>query len=79
MHVSFIIHYKNNLIDKKDSYLISCPPSWDDRNYRYGHQLYPSEYIYFKNILSEKSQITTEKCISKRKFDLKKIAKLTVS
>ena len=26
MHVSFIIHYKNNLIDKKDSYLISCPP-----------------------------------------------------
>jgi hypothetical protein len=53
MHVSFIIHYKNNLIDKKDSYLISCPPSWDDRNYSYGHQLYPSEYIYFKNILSE--------------------------
>jgi len=52
MHVSFIIHYKNNLIDKKDSYPISCPPSLDDRNYSYGHQLYPSEYIYFKNILS---------------------------
>jgi hypothetical protein len=33
MHVSFIIHYKNNLIVKKDSYQISCPPSWDDRNY----------------------------------------------
>jgi hypothetical protein len=47
-----IIHYKNNLIDKKDSYPISCLPSWDDRNYSYCHQLYPSEYIYFKNILS---------------------------
>jgi len=33
MHVPFKIHYRNNLIDKKDSYLISCPPSWDDRNY----------------------------------------------
>jgi hypothetical protein len=43
MHVSFKIHYRNNLIDRKDSYLISCPPSWDDRNYRYSHQLYPSE------------------------------------
>jgi len=32
MHVSFKIHYRVNLIDKKDSYLISCPPSWDDRN-----------------------------------------------
>jgi hypothetical protein len=52
MHVSFIIHYKNNLLDKKDSYLIPRPPSWDDRNYSYGHQLYPSEYIYLKNILS---------------------------
>jgi hypothetical protein len=31
-----------NLIDKKDSYLIPRPPSWDDRNYSYGHQLYPS-------------------------------------
>ena len=43
MHVSFKIHYRNNLIDKKDSYLISCPPSWDDRNYSYSHQLYPSD------------------------------------
>ena len=42
MHVPFKIHYRNNLIDKKDSYLIPCPPSWDDRNYIYGHQLYPS-------------------------------------
>ena len=43
MHVSFKIHYRNNLIDKKDSYLISCPPSWDARNYSYGHQVYPSD------------------------------------
>jgi hypothetical protein len=42
--VPFKIHYRNNLINKKDYYLISCPPSWDDRNYSYGHQLYPSEY-----------------------------------
>jgi hypothetical protein len=41
---SFIIYYRNNLIDKKDSYLILRPPSWDDRNYSYGHQLYPSAY-----------------------------------
>jgi hypothetical protein len=34
----------NNLINKKDSYLILRPPSWDDRNYSYGHQLYPSAY-----------------------------------
>jgi hypothetical protein len=57
MHVSFKIHYRNNLIDKKDSYLhvISCPPSWDDRNYSYGHQLYPSEihrFILWKFFLS---------------------------
>jgi hypothetical protein len=45
MHVPFKIHYRNNLIDKKDSYLISRPPSWDDRNYSYGHQLYPSEVV----------------------------------
>jgi hypothetical protein len=44
MHVPFKIHDRNNLIDKKDSYLIPRPPSWDDRNYSYGHQLYPSEY-----------------------------------
>ena len=42
MHVSFKIHYRNNLIDKKYSYLIPRPPSWDDRNYSYGHQLYLS-------------------------------------
>ena len=56
MHVSFKIHYRNNLIDKKEPYLISCPPSWDGRNYSYGHQLYPSEYInvlcYFVSCLS---------------------------
>jgi hypothetical protein len=48
-HVPFKIHYRNNLIDKKDSYLIPRPPSWDDRNYSYGHQLYSSElsYVYF--------------------------------
>ena len=33
------------LIDEKDSYLISCPPSWDDRNNSYGHQLYPSDSL----------------------------------
>ena len=44
MHMSFKIHYRNNLIDKKDSYPIPRPPSWDDRNYSYGHHLYPSEY-----------------------------------
>jgi hypothetical protein len=43
MHVSFKIHYRNNLIDKKHSYLIPRPPSWDDRNCSYGHQLYPSD------------------------------------
>jgi hypothetical protein len=42
MHVPFKIHYRNNLIDKKDSYLIPRPASWDDRNYNYGHQLYLS-------------------------------------
>ena len=43
IHVPFKIHYRKNLIDKKDSYLIPRPPSWDDRNYSYGYQLYPSE------------------------------------
>jgi hypothetical protein len=43
MHVSFKIHYRNNLMDKKHSYLIPRPPTWDDRNCSYGHQLYPSE------------------------------------
>ena len=43
MHVSFKIHYRNNLIDIKDSYLIPRPPSWFDRYCSYGHQLYPSD------------------------------------
>jgi hypothetical protein len=42
--VSFKIHYRKNLIDKKHSYLIPRPPSWDDRNCSYGHQLYPTAY-----------------------------------
>ena len=29
-HLKYI--YRNNLIDKNDSYLTSCPPSWYDRN-----------------------------------------------
>jgi hypothetical protein len=45
MHVPFKIHYRNNLVD---SYLIPRvhvrPTFWDDRNYSYGHQLYPSDY-----------------------------------
>jgi hypothetical protein len=41
-HLKYSMQCRNNLINKKDSYLISCPPSWDDRNYSYGHQLYPS-------------------------------------
>ena len=44
--MSFKIHYRNNLIGKKDSYLISHPPSWDDHNYSYGHQFYPSEFCF---------------------------------
>jgi hypothetical protein len=40
MHVPFRIHYRNNLIDKKDSCPIPRPPSWIS----YGHQRYPSEY-----------------------------------
>ena len=60
VHVSFKIHYRNNLIDKKDSYLISCPPSWDDRNYSYGHQLYPSEYLnnlpFFRVIVKQETK-----------------------
>jgi hypothetical protein len=43
MHVPFRIHCRNNLIDKKDSYSIPRPPSWDDRNCSYIHQLYPSD------------------------------------
>jgi hypothetical protein len=41
MHVPFRIPYRNR---KKDSYPIPRPPSWDDRNCSYGHQLYPSEW-----------------------------------
>jgi len=51
MHVPFKIHYRNNLIDKKDSYLITRPPSWDDRNYSYGHQFYPSGNVLSRNDL----------------------------
>ena len=52
MHVSFKIHYRNNLIDKKHSYLIPRPPSWDDRSCSYGHQLYPSDcWGTFKQVI----------------------------
>jgi hypothetical protein len=57
MHVPFKIHYRNNLIDKKDSYPIPRPPSWDDRNYSYGHQLYPSEHLYLWHLISKESTI----------------------
>ena len=62
MHVPFKIHYRNNLIDKKDSYLIPRPPSWDDRNYIYGHQLYPSGqcsiFCFFIFITDELDSVT---------------------
>jgi hypothetical protein len=29
------------------AYLIPRPPSWDDGNYSYDHQLYPSEYFSY--------------------------------
>jgi hypothetical protein len=45
MHVSFEIHDRNILIDKKHFYLIPRPPSWDDRICNYGHQLYHSEQM----------------------------------
>ena len=61
MHVSFKIHYRNNLFDKKDSYLISCPPSWDDPNYSYGHQLYPSVKYKLSNDL--KLSCVLDRCI----------------
>ena len=51
MHVPFRIHYRNNLIDKKDSYPIPRPPSWDDHNCSYGHQLYHSEHIAIHNCI----------------------------
>jgi hypothetical protein len=48
MHNTPAYHYRKNLIDKKHSYLIPRPPSWDDRNCSYGHQLYPSDKgVYF--------------------------------
>jgi hypothetical protein len=40
-HLKYII--ETILTDKEDSYPIPRPPSWDDRNYSYGHQLYPSD------------------------------------
>jgi hypothetical protein len=52
------IHYRNNLIDKKKSYLIPRPPSWDDRNYSYGHQLYPSDHGMGDNILKKIAKMT---------------------
>jgi hypothetical protein len=58
MYVPFKIHYRNNLIDKKHSYLIPRPPSWDDRHCSYGHQLYHSEYYvelaFYSNVLNDK-------------------------
>ena len=53
MHVPFRIHYRNYLIDKKDSYPIPRPPSWDDRNCSYGHQLYPCDYAIDKRLYFE--------------------------
>jgi hypothetical protein len=50
-YVPFRIHYRNNLIDKKDSYPIPRPPSWDDHNCSYGHQLYHSEHIAIHNCI----------------------------
>ena len=49
VHVSFGVHDGSDLVDKGDSCLVSCPPSWDDRGCSCGHQLYPSEhwYIYY--------------------------------
>ena len=48
MHVPFKIHYRNNLIDKKDFYLIpdSTSAILGDRNCSYGHQLYPSDIVF---------------------------------
>ena len=63
MHVSFKIYYRNNLIDKKHSYLIPRPPSWDDRNCSYGHQLYPSDHVYHA-----KNDIDKYKCRFGKRF-----------
>ena len=43
VHVSFGMHCGGSLVDKGNSCLVSCPSSWDDRSYSYGHQLYPSD------------------------------------
>ena len=61
MHVLFKIHYRNNLISKKNSYLIPRPPSWDDRNYSYGHQLYPSDNTV--RVQEERSTVCGNHCI----------------
>ena len=61
MHVLFRIHYRNNLISKKNSYLIPRPPSWDDRNYSYGHQLYPSDNTV--RVQEERSTVCGNHCI----------------
>ena len=73
MHVPFRIHYRNNLIEKKDSCPIPRPPSWDDRNCSYGHQLYPSEQCwrdikillfmedYFREYIASDEPINTKK------------------
>ena len=65
MHVPFKIHYRNNLIDKKDSYLITRPTSWDDRNCSYHHQLYPSE--------PGDMSITTKLLLKIETFDIDKL------
>jgi hypothetical protein len=72
IHVPFRIHYRNNLIDKKNSYLIPRPPSWDDHNYSYGHD---------SNIWTYHKEITNYdwKMYMKEKIWFKKIAKMTVT
>ena len=65
MHVSFKIHYRNNLIDKKESYLILCLPSWNDRKYSYSHQLYPSESLLYEDrLLAVDTPETLKECFS---------------
>jgi hypothetical protein len=62
MVVSFKMDYRNKLIDKKDYYPIPRPPSWDDRNYSYGHQLYPSDYTRKKKKKIKSDSHETWKC-----------------
>jgi hypothetical protein len=66
MHVSFKIHYRNNLIDKKRSYLIPRSPSWDDRNCSYGHQLPVT--IYLLDVFFLKKKICGEILKKQNKF-----------